>query len=79
MVKPSKLKFFNLEKQRLRDFRISRDAHLVNNVTPLIFRRTLILKACTCDRTLSAITTFSRPHRDTVREKNKDCFENREL
>ena len=69
MVKPSKLRSFNLENSGSRDFRISRDVHLVKNVTPLIFLRNLIFEACTCNRTLSVITKFSRPCRDTVGEK----------
>ena len=43
----------------LKDFRISELRTLLNNVTPSIFRKNLILHACTCDRTLSVITQDS--------------------
>ena len=48
--------------------------HLVNNVTPLIFWRNLILDAGSCYRTFSVLTEFSRPWRDTVGEKEQRLF-----
>ena len=51
-----------------------RDVHLVNDVTPLIFWRNLILDACTCNRTLSIITKFSWPYRDRVGKKGQRLF-----
>ena len=45
----------------LRDFQISELRTLLNSVTPSMFRKNLILDACTCDRTRLVITLDSRP------------------
>ena len=74
MVELSKLRSFNLKKCGPRDTQISRDAHLVN-VTFSIVWRNLILDACTCDRTFSAIMELSQPYRDTVGEKGQKLFQ----